>query len=289
MATNGKPSDLSPKPWQEKVDPDFRLRFPRAGVEYVETLLDSSWPPEIFLTENEQTTDIVIRFPATSHKLPDATRNAYFTTDFTLAKAFDEVLRGFTDQDGERTTRSELARVAFSALRSTWIHVFETLYLHQFHPLTDERLQAAVSRLKDSSNKRKGRPKDSPSDRRNLDEKYQKMLAIAIFFHETSEKIVGEHAQGGATSVQAITNKIWGSTREELSHKFYGARAAQLIFSGAAFNDMVITRRGASLVKPSTWQPEELALTLLNLDEPKRYRMVNGKLTAVRSKKRAKS
>jgi hypothetical protein len=69
---------------------------------------------------------------------------------------------------------------------------------------------------------------------------------------------------------------------------FYGARAAELIFSGTAFNDLVITRGGASLVKPSTWQPEELALTLLNLDEPKRYRMVSGKLTAVRSKKRAK-
>lgn len=289
MPTNGKPSDLSPKPWQEKVDPDFHLRFPRAGVEYVETLLDSSWPPEIFLTEDEKSTDIVIRFPASSQKLPDATRNAYFTADFTLAIAFDEVLRGFTDQGGERTTRGELARVAYSALRSTWIHVFETLYLHQFHPMTDERLQVAISRLKDSSNKKKGRPKDSSSDRRNLYQKYQKMLAIAIFFHETAKKIAAEHAQGGAASEQEVTNKIWGSTREELSRKFYGARAAQLIFSGAAFNDMAITRRGASLVKPSTWQPEELALTLLNLDEPKRYRMVNGKLTAVRSKKRAKS
>ena len=115
------------------------------------------------------------------------------------------------------------------------------------------------------------------------------MLAIAIVFHETAKKIAGEHAQGSASPVQEITNKIWGSTRKELSHKFYGARAAELIFSGAAFNDMAITRGGASLVNPSTWQPEELALTLLNLDEPKRYRMVNGKLTAVRSKKRAKS
>ena len=66
MPTNGKPTDLSPKPWQEKVDPDFHLRLPRSGVGYVETLLDSSWPPEIFLTENEQSTDIVIRFPASS-------------------------------------------------------------------------------------------------------------------------------------------------------------------------------------------------------------------------------
>jgi hypothetical protein len=289
MPTNGKPTDLSPKPWQEKVDPDFHLRHPRSGVGYVETLLDSSLPPELFLTENEQSTDIVIRFPASSQKLPDAVRNLYFTEDFTLAKAFDEVLRGFTDQDGERTTRAELARVAYSALRSTWIHVFTTLYLHQFHPTTDEWLQVEVSRLKDSSNKRKGRPKPSPSDRRNLDQKYQLMLAIAIIFHEAAKKIVDEHAQGGIASAQEITNTIWRSIREELSHKFYGARAAELIFSGKAFNDLVITRGGASLVKPSTWQPEELALTLLNLDEPKRYRMVNGRLAAVRSKKRAKS
>lgn len=289
MPVKGKPTDSPPKVWQEKVDSDFHVRLPRSGVEYVETLLDSSLPPEIFLTENEKHTDIVVRFPATSQRLPDEVRGVLFTADFTLAKAFDEVLRRFSDTDDKRTTRAELTRIAYSAFRSTWVHVFTTRYLHRFHPTTDDWLQASVRRLKDSSNKRKGRPKESPSDRRNLERKYQEMLAIAIFFHDTAMNAVAEHPQVDASSVDEITKRIWENTRRDLSGKLYGARAAELVFSGAAFNDMTVTRGGVSLVKPSGWLPEELALTLLNLDEQNRYRMIEGKLTAVRSKKRTKS
>lgn len=286
MSMKGKPTGSSPKVWQEKVQADFHVRRPRSGVEYVQTLLDSSLPPEIFLTENEQHTDIVVRFPSTSQRLPDEVRGVLFTADFTLAKAFDEVLRRFSDTDNKRTTRAELTRIAYSAFRSTWVHVFTTRYLHQLHPTTDEWLKASVERLKDSSNKKKGRPKESPSDRRSLERKYQEMLAIAIFFHDTAMKVVAEHPAG---SVDEITKRIWENTRRDLSGKLYGERAAELVFSGAAFNDMAVTRGGVSLVKPSGWLPEELALTLLNLDEQNRYRMIKGRLTAVRSKKRAKS
>jgi hypothetical protein len=289
MPMEGKPTDLSPKRWQEKVDSEFHLRHPRTGVEYVETLLDSSLPPEIFLTENDEHTDIVIRFPATSKKLPDKVRTAYFTADFTLPKAFDQVLRRVSATDEDRVTRAELARVAYNALRSTWVHVFTTRYLHQFHQKTDERLQVAVKRLKESSNNRKGRPQESLSDRRNLEQKYQEMLAIAILFHETATKVVAEHPQIDAGSIDEITRRTWKNTSNDLSNKLYGARAAELVFSGAAFNDLAVTRGGVSLAKPAGWQPEELALTLVNLDEQNRYRIIKGKLTAMRSKKRAKS
>jgi hypothetical protein len=288
MSISGKPGDLSPKPWQEKLDPDFHLRHPRTGVDYVETLLDSSLPPEIFLAENEEHTDIVIRFPATSQKLPDEVRTAYFTAGFTLAKTFEEVLRR-TDKDDKRMTRGELTRVAYGALRSTWLHVLTTRYLDQFYPKTDDRLHEAIERLKDSSNKRKGRPKKSSSDRRNLEQKYAEMLMIATLFHNVATTIAGEHPQGNATSIEEMKRKIWESVRKELADKLYGPRAAELVFSGAAFNDMAVTRGGVSLVKPSGWRPDELALTLLNLDEPKRYRMIKGRLTDMRSKKRAKS
>jgi hypothetical protein len=289
MPTKGKPSDLSPKPWQERLDPDFHLRRPRPGVEYVETLLDSSLPPGIFLTENEQSTDIVIRFPATSHKLPGEVRAAYFTPDFTLAKAFEQVLRGFSETADDRSVRTELARVAYRAFRSAWLQVFTTRYLHQFHPKSDERLQAAMARLRGSSNIQKGRPKESPSDRRNVEQKYEAMLEIATLFHQIATKVVGEFPPGSAVSTEEVAKKIWAGIKEDLSDKLYGARAAELVFSGAAFQDLILTRGGASLVKPSGWQPDELALTLLNLDEPKRYTMARDKLTAVRSKKRAKS
>ena len=289
MPMNGKPTDSTPKVWQEKVDSEFHVRLPRTGVEYVETLLDSSLPPEIFLTENEEHTDIVVRFPATSQKLPDKVRNTWFTADFTLAKAFDEVLRRLSRADEKRATRAELTRVAYNALHSTWVHVFTTRYLHQFHPTTEECLQASVERLKDSSNIRKGRPKELPSDRRNLKKKYQEMLAIAIFFHDTATKVVGEHPQVDSGSMDEIKKEIWENARTYLSNKLYGARAAELVFSGTAFSDLAVTRGGVSLVKPSGWLPEELALTLFNLDEQNRYGMIKGRLTAVRSKKRTKT
>jgi hypothetical protein len=289
MSTKGK---LIEKPWQEKVNSEFHIRRPRTGVEYVETLLDSSLPPTIFLVEDHKHhkhTDIVIRFPATSHKLPDRVRTAYFTADFTLEKAFEDVLRRFSKTDDERVTRAELARVAYTAFRSTWIYVLTTRYLHQFHPQTDEWLQTGVERLKDSSNKRKGRSKESPSDRRNLEQKYQEMLAIAIFFHDTAMKVVAEHPQVDAVSTNEITKKIWEATTKYLSSKLYGARAAELVFSGRAFNIMADTIGGAALVRPAGWQPEDLALILLNLDEPKPYCIVKHKLRPMRSKKRTKS
>jgi hypothetical protein len=289
MPNNIKTGDQSLERWQEKMDPDFHPRYPRTGVEEVESLLDDSAIPEVFLKETERFTDIVIRFSATSKKLRKRVRAIYFTPTFTIEKAFDEVLRGVPGENDQRMMRAQLTHAASKAYRAVWLHVFTTLYLHQFHPKSNDYLHTVIDRLKKALKAQEGRSKDSPTDRTNLMSKYESMVPIADLFHRTATEVVRKHLPANARdNVEEITKEIWKKTRRNLSRSLYGPRAAELIFSGAAFKDMAVSNPAVSLAQPSGWQPAELALTLLNLDEVKRYKMFRGKLRAVRRKNNAK-
>jgi hypothetical protein len=289
MPKDEKTSNPPPKPWQEKMDPNFHLRVPRTGVGVIETLLGDCASPAVFLAETDQHTDIVIRFSATSKKLPEEVRAAYFTPTFTIEKAFDEVLRRVPGKKSSRTMRAQITQPVYNAYRAVWLHVLTTLYLNQFHPKSDAYLRADIEHLKVASKAKRGRS-DSSADRDNRMKKYESMLLIAELFHRTATEVVRKNLPTNARLIaEQIDKEIWEITKDDdLSRSLYGPRAAELIFSGKAFKDMAVSNPAVSIAQPSGWKPGQLALALLNGTELKPYRMVDGKLKEVLSKKSAK-
>src|SRR5690349_11906213 len=110
MTDTSQKSTIETEHWREKQG--GRVRFTRPWNAEVASFLHDCWPTEVFLHEDENTTDIVLRFPLSSKQLPEGVRNIYFGPDISLKAAFDEVV--WMVPQGERESCwAPLARAAY--------------------------------------------------------------------------------------------------------------------------------------------------------------------------------
>lgn len=270
------------KNWREKFGIQT-VRFPRIGVDEVEQLLKSSWPPAIELRENPEhrSTEIVIHF----RHLPEnlwRLHESFVWDGMTLFKAFDEVLRRRIHQ---KTIRAELSGIGFNALRAAWLHLLEMIYLNSSHPRTDTFLTAQIAQLR-AKTTRNGRAAESQVDNARLGRRYLQLLTIAQRVHRAAETAARQYqaTKPEGNKIQKIRMTIWEDVKPEIG----GTRAAEFIFSGEAFaritEDSPYADPGdpwfARLEEPGDWTPDDLALALLILEEDKKPTIIRGKINS---------
>jgi hypothetical protein len=274
--------------WQEEfgIQP---IRYSRGGFEHVVSLLKSAWPPAVELRESHvaDATEIVISFPGTSQKLPNLFREVYFGYGMTLDKAFQEVLRTRLQQ---KMLRSELAGLGYNAYREAWLHLIRLLYKDNSHDKANKVLSAEIRSL-ERSTRRGRRGKESEVDRNNLLKRYAELLLVAQRVHGAAIRVTAQFSVRARRipaneRVTRIRAGIWDDVKD-----LYGKRVAHLIFSGEAFQRISEAEKGYTigdhfflvrLESPSDWSPEDLATSVLSLEEDKSYNAIRGKIKTLR-------
>jgi hypothetical protein len=90
MTLGHNTNDKKPQHWRTEFG--VIRRAPRPWNSEVADLLDNSWPATLFLRENKQTTDIVLRLPLSSRQLSKKVQEVYFGQGISIKDAFEEII-----------------------------------------------------------------------------------------------------------------------------------------------------------------------------------------------------
>jgi hypothetical protein len=276
----GKDSKSHPRSSNPHWYEEFGLisRFPHPPFDAIRNLSNGIQEPQIFLKPGKENTDIVVRLPGCSDVIPPSKRKAFARFGLTLPKAFQDVLWEKVHAEGS-TIWAELADLSAKAYFRTWVHWFELHYSGHFHPAADLWLKQIKEGLASSFKiTRRGRRPASDTQSAGLCKRYTDLLPICTRIHRAAQRAVPAHGNRNIQmSQKAIRLAIWQSVRGSV----HGMPGDGYIFGGEAFKRI---RRGkgkvqAKLHEPKTWEPQQLAKSLLSFERGLAYQTIQKKLS----------
>jgi hypothetical protein len=257
-----------PRHWYEEFD--VTLRFPRPRDSEIRELLTSLKEPEISLREGKRGMEIVISLGSSS----PSSRSLLASHGKQLRRAFNDVL--WQKLPSKRaTTWVEFSNTAKQAYQLTWIHLFEILYLGQFHPEVDKWLKQINDQIVTVSQKgRRGRHPVPEAERRSLRRDYRGLLKKCAELHRVIEEVIVE-ANNQNKGKSDLRRAIW----QRLPSSIRGIWARDLIFRGIAFQKIPYKRRcEAQLHDPKSWKAHQLAIALLAFRYKQEYQTIEKKI-----------
>jgi hypothetical protein len=258
--------------WYEEFD--LPPRFPRPPLKQIAELIESITEPQIFLSEGERFTDIVIRMPVPSDIFPPGFADSFGKFDVTLAKAFDDVLWQKLRENGS-TTWAELSRLGMNVYRQAWNQWAELQYLGHFHPAA-EAMFKEIKRAVDSASKKaqRGRRATTLAELAGLEKRYEQLLPKCELIHQAAVRAVAlaRTKNNRAIAEKEIRRAIWDAVRSSI----HGMPGDGYVFGGKAFERIDETTK---LHNPKTWSPRQLAIALLSLERNQAYETIEKKLS----------
>jgi hypothetical protein len=259
--------------WRNDIGVPFR--FQRAGHEEVVNLVIAAWPPTVFMREHRKTTDIVIKFPGSSWQLSD-NGSTYFEKFMPLSSVFDAAISKVPVKK-RITIRSSLSSEAYLAYKSTWLLLFQSLYVDELDPRTNVEKKGDPPKLDKpkwfvnmeqvfSSKRPPGQPKKDNKDqlqtRLNLliDHCNNLRRQIIDILEEKNIAAEGNHV--------GVLKALW--------KQILKIPGGALILGGEAFGKIPYGKRDkpAKLEDPDTWKSRQLAFALLAFELDQAYHSI---------------
>jgi hypothetical protein len=253
---------------QWRKDVGAPVRYPRTGYDHVVELVNSAWPPVVFMREHLKTTDIVIRLAASSRQLTDIHRKMYFEKCGPLRHIFDNVISK-PSLKKENTIRWKLATEAYRAYQMTWLHLFRVQLLNQFDPRSNSPEWYSAMEKTFKSRRPSGRPKKDNDDQ--LRNRFELLLDLVTRLRRR----IAEHQAKKSFEAEGdriyILRALW---REILKIPGGGS-----ILGGEAFLKIPYGKRNepAKLEDPTSWKPRQLAVALLAFELGQAYQTIERK------------
>jgi hypothetical protein len=230
------------------------VRKPRPWNTEVAAFLHDCGPTEVFLREDANTTEIVLRFPRSSEQLSEQIRSKYFGHEMSLSRAFNEVLWARPPVKGQHTCWGLLAKAGYDAYWAAWMHLLDVVYGEHFFAEANEQTKVWLAELKASRRAHSsGRRKELEIER----ESYRRRFAELVRWCEDLHNFV-KQCNEEKLSKEAIEDKVFlkiGGQRHD--HNIFSDRASEQAFCWTK------NRIDPVLHAAQTWTPEELATALL--------------------------
>lgn len=251
--------------WRRKLKvPTRHIRL--SYLEPLPELLAKSWPPEIFLRENAETSEIVVRFRCSSRMCDPLPRIAHQSLGVGFSDVFSSIVRTALRRK-EDTFKEQLASLGYDVYQKTWMHFLWLLLRDQFSPELDDKLDRWLGGM-DKATRRRGKP-GRPSTKhilqREVRKTYRLRLAECEWLHGAIQDIVSRAEKQGEKpdSIRAsVLRSVW--------KKVYGLRLGNLILGGEVFD---VIPNGKQVIDPKlrdprSWKPRQMAIarTALELD-----------------------
>jgi hypothetical protein len=255
------------KQWLNDVG--MPLRFPRVGNAEVVEGVKSAWPPTIFMVQDQESTDIVIRFPWSSKVLPPEHREAFFDKHVTLERVFDDLISRPREK-GESAVERKLASEAYDAYKMTWLHLFKSMHLDERDPRHEPPKWLEEMENEFKTKGQGGRPKKDET--RKLERRFRLFLdhcgwlnrEIDMYQKQTQSAIEGNRVH--------VLRKFW---REILK-----VPCGRAILGGEAFLNIPYGNQTTpvKLEDPTSWTPRQLAISLLAFEREQDYHTIERKV-----------
>ena len=238
--------------WREKFG--GIARKPRSWNSEVEAFLHDCGPTEIFLREDANTTEIVLRFPLSSEQLSEQIRSKYFSHEMSLSRAFNEVLWATPPVKGQHTCWGLLAKAGYDAYWAAWMHLLDVVYGEHFFAEANEQTRIWLAELKASRHARSsGRRKELEIERESYRRRFGELLRWCEELHKSVEQWNKERLSQAAIE-EKVFQRIGGQRHD---HNIFSELASEKAFGWAK------SRIDPVLHDAQTWRPEELATALL--------------------------
>lgn len=257
-------------------------RRPRCGWESVEKLLSHSQRAQVSLRERKNYTEVILRFPSSSHQLSSRVQRAYSELGMDLPSVFAEVIWR-KPSNGSRSLWSELVRVGFNAYREAWLHFQKLLYVGHFHPKVDALLCEELTKLRKATRLSAGRHHVLEEEKQSRRRRFRQLV-------ETANEIY--------RVVQTCVQNDLGvsATRRAVFHKIRGKRIDDFILrNDRGMNKSPFERipygkqgRAVHLHDPTSWKPHQLAIALLSLERDCEYATIERETAIVRKQQQSR-
>ena len=242
-------------------------RFPRIGHKEVVDLVDSAWPPTVRMRENQGTTEIVIRFRGSSRQLSADHQKIYFERSLPLQGVFEDAISD-ARVTGQDTIRWKLMTESYRAYQMTWLHLLRSLWRNRTSSETDPPKWFTEVEEAFNTPRQIGRPKKTDAQ---LGTRLDLLLSHTERLYQTIEEFLAD---------KPVKN---GSFREDIVFRFWREiqkiPGGNLILGGEAFMPIPYGKQDspASLAKPNTWKPRQLAIALLAIETGQKYHTIERK------------
>jgi hypothetical protein len=259
--------------WQTEFG--LKLRFPRPPEAEIKAVLSDTKEPTIFLSEGDQTVDIVVRFSANSHIFTPEILETFKSRGLTLSSAFEDILWETRKADGN-SFWTEFVNLNVEAYRRTWIHFFDMCNMGHFHRAANEWLKEIKKNLTSPETKIKGgRRATSRAENDSLRKKYNAILPKCCLIHEA---VLSAAASSDKKQGNMASGKIRQATWEQVHSSVHGMPGDEYIFGGAAFANIPYQKRESQLHDPTTWKPHQLAIAILSIERSQAYQTIEKKI-----------
>jgi len=250
MANQPESRAKRPMHWRDKFG--GIVRKPRPWNAEVNALLHNCWPTEVFLQENETTTDIVLRFPVSSKQLSQEIQNKYFGHGLSLPGSFNEVVWAAPEK-GKHSPWALLAKAGYEAYWAAWTHLLDVVYGEHFLAEANEQTKIWIAELRASRRRMsRGRRKELEVERQSFCRRFGELMQWCRDLHDSVDQWNGEKL-----SKDEIERRVF--------QKIGGQRHDHNVLSGKAFF-WTNNRTNPVLHDSSTWTPTELATALIALE-----------------------
>jgi hypothetical protein len=270
--------------WQDEFG--LRLRLPTPPVAAIKTVLSDAREPEIFLSEGDQTVDIVVRFSTNSRIFTPEILKTFESRGLTLSSAFEDILWEKHEAEGN-SFWAEFVNLNTGAFRRTWTHFFELCYLGHFNRPANEWLKKIQQDLTSLEPKAKrGRRATSEAENQSLRKRYDATLPKCSLIHEA---VLRSATLGAKNEGNKDPGKIRKATWEQVRSSIHGMPGDELIFGDAAFGRIPYQNRKSQLHDPTTWKPHQLAVAILSIERHQAYQTIEKKIKPTGKTKRSRS
>jgi hypothetical protein len=270
--------------WQDEFG--LRLRFPRPPEAAIKTVLSDAREPEIFLSEGDQTVDIVVRFSTNSRIFTPEILKTFESRGLTLSSAFEDILWEKHEAEGN-SFWAEFVNLNTEAFRRTWIHFFELCYLGHFNRPADgwlKKIQQDLTSLEPKA--KRGRRTTSEAENRSLRKRYEAILPKCSLIHEAVLRSATSSAENEGNK---DSGKIRQATWEQVRSSIHGMPGDGLIFGDTAFGRIPYQSSKSQLHDPTTWKPHQLAIAILSIERQQAYQTIEKKIKPSGKTKRTRS
>jgi hypothetical protein len=236
-------------------------RFPRIGHKEVLDLVDSAWPPTVCMHEQEETTEIVIRFRGSSKQLSNEHQKTYFERSLPLQGVFEDAISD-ARVTGEDTIRWKLMTEAYRAYQMTWLHLLRSLWRNRTNSETDPPEWFTKVEKAFNTPKQKGRPKKIETQLRT---RLDVLLSHTKRLRQTIEDFLADKPVKNISYRRDVVLTFWREIQK--------IPGGNLILGGEAFMPIPYGKqdRTASLADPKTWKARQLAIALLAIETGQKY------------------
>lgn len=256
-------------------------RFPRIPFDEIYKLVSDTQEPQVFLRRaGKGMTDITIRLPITSSVVPGELQKQYSNHGITLAKAFEDVL--WQKLGGEQSTAwASLAGLASKTYRQAWIQWFKLQYLSHYHPAADKMFKANKEKIESGSKAaHRGRKASTRAEHNSLRQRYDRLLPKCALIHRAAIRAAASsHIKNNQVIARKeIRKTIWETVRRSV----HGMPGDGYIFDGEGFKRIPYGK--PKLHDPATWEPHQLAISLLTFERGQAYQTIEKKIVPTKYK-----